>query len=77
MLLEELGLERLKKIRWQVEQLIEQKEQAPIIKKAQGGQRRILELQLRAFQRMPADIFPGYMTEDERREYEILVDAFK
>lgn len=75
-LLEELGVERLKRIRWQVENLIKQKEVSPVVKKATGGQARIMKLQLKAFQRIPSEIIAGYMTEDERREYEILIDAY-
>ena len=46
------------------------------VQRAQGGQERILKLQLRAFQRIPSGVIKRYMTADEKREYEILVDAY-
>ena len=74
--LEELSLEKLNRIRWQTEALIRRKEGPAIQRIATGGQERIIKLQLKAFQRIPSEIIADYMTAEERREYEILVDAY-
>ena len=72
--LEQLSPEKLRQIARAVESIAEQK--SPVFRRARGGQKRILELQLRAFKRLPSRILEEYMTEDEKSEYDGLVDSY-
>jgi hypothetical protein len=72
--LEQLSPEKLRQIARAVERIANQK--SPVFRKATGGRKRILELQLRAFKRLPSRILEEYMTEDEKSEYYGLVDSY-
>jgi len=41
---------------------------------ADGREDRMIKLQLRAFKRIPSNVLMEYMTEDERGEYEVLIN---
>jgi hypothetical protein len=60
-------------ISWFLSTLILNKPRRNPVVKAVGGQERIIKLQLRAFQRMPGDVIAEYMTDEERDEYEVLI----
>jgi hypothetical protein len=72
--LEELSTEKLRDIGRQIERMISRKSEP--VKWARGGRKRILDLQLRAFKRVPSRILEEYMTEDEKSEYQGLVDSY-
>ena len=60
-------------ISWFLSTLILNKPRRSPIVKAVGGQERVIKLQLQTFQRMPGEVIAEYMTDEERDEYEVLI----